>query len=61
LLLRALLTAWYGVGLATGIYEQRTDLLAAYVVDPSPLGVAGRLFMVGAALWTMVLVGRLGR
>jgi hypothetical protein len=61
LVLRGLLTAWYGVGHAAGLYEQRTDLLAAYVVDPSPFVVAGRLLTVAAALWTIVVVGRLGR
>jgi hypothetical protein len=61
LLLRALLTGWYGIGRAVGLYAERPDLLASFVADPLPFIVAGRLVVIAAALWTIVLVGRLGR
>jgi len=58
--LRALFTAWYAAGRFAGLYADRIDLLAAYVRDPFPFVLAGRLAVLAAALLSIYLVGRVG-
>ncbi len=56
--LRVAYTAVYALGYLTGRFKDRLDLLAAFVRDPSPFFVAGRLIVLAASLLALVLAGR---
>lgn len=57
--LRVLYTGWYAVGKAFGAYADRLDLLTAFVRDPFPFFVVGRLVVFVCSVLTLYLVGRL--
>jgi hypothetical protein len=58
--LRALFTAWYGAGRLVGAYHDRLDLVGAFLRDPLPFVIAGRVLVLLAAVLTVHLVARLG-
>jgi hypothetical protein len=59
--MRAIITAWYGIGALLGVYHERLDLLAAYVRDPFPFVIAGRVLVLACSLATFPLVAHLAR
>jgi hypothetical protein len=58
--LRALYTAWYALGRATGAWADRLDLLASFVADRFPFVLVGRGVVAGCALASLWLVARVG-
>lgn len=57
--LRAFYTLWYAIGLAAGWYHDRVDVLAAFVRDPLPFFIAGRLFVAACGILAIYLTARL--
>lgn len=62
--LRAVYTVGFGLGTLLGRFGDRFDVLGAFVQDPMPFVVAGRVVVLAASLVTVllaaVLAGRLG-
>jgi 4-amino-4-deoxy-L-arabinose transferase-like glycosyltransferase len=59
--LRVVYTSAYAAGKAFGVFADRLDLLAAFVRDPFPFYVGGRLVVFTCSVLTLVLVAALAR
>jgi hypothetical protein len=57
--LRVMYTLWYGIGLAAGWYHDRVDVLVAFVRDPLPFYIAGRLFVAACGILAVFLTARI--
>jgi hypothetical protein len=59
--LRTLYAGWYAVGHALGWFQDRLDLLAAFVRDPLPLFVLSRLFVATTGILAIPLAAHVAR
>ena len=57
--LRVMYTLWYGLGLIGGWYHDRVDVLVAFVRNPLPFYIAGRLFVAACSILSVYLAARL--
>ena len=59
--LRALFTAWYALARLAGQVDDRLDVLATYLRDPTFFILVARLLVAGAAVGSLVSAGALAR